>query len=262
MNKKQLLKLPSLLLSGIGIMSAACVIALIILLATGIKDDLWQSKSPSRSGDEAIQKLAKTPDYGSFYLNSIVFTGDRTIAGLSYSGVLEGDVETKQVWRSEGDDLPLDNNLDIATVLCGEEKGLSIADAAALRRPDYIVITVGLNNGVAYCTKESFKNYYGSLIDAITATAPETRVMLQSVFPVSKNYEKNNNGIDVSKIKTANQWISELAYEKGVRYLHTYEALSDTDGYLKTNYDSGDGMTLSQAGYEAMALYIRTHGYQ
>ena len=47
-----------------------------------------------------------------------------------------------------------------------------------------------------------------------------------------------------------------------MRYLHTAEVLKDKSGALDAKYDSGDGVTLNEAGYAAMLQYLRTHGYK
>ncbi len=257
------MKLTPPTLMGVCVMTAACLIALIVLLASGVKDGMWQGAGYASPGEDAPAMLTETPDYGSFYLSSIIFAGDRTLSGLPASGALADGSETKQVWLGEGGDLSLDLGLESANILYPEDgKAMTMAEAAAAKRPDYLLITVGLNNGVAYCSEETFKTYYGKLIDAVMAASPETKIMLQSILPISKGFEKATNGIDRERIVQANRWIGQLAIEKNVRYLHTYEALCDSQGYLTGEYDSGDGVTLSPAGYEAMTEYVRRHGYR
>jgi lysophospholipase L1-like esterase len=167
-----------------------------------------------------------------------------------------------QIWTGESGDLSLDYSIDTATVV-NPRDGSSLTIKTALERmqPDYLIITLGLNNGVSYCTEEKFKEYYGKLIDAVNEASPDTRIILQSVFPVSKVAEKRLSGISNDKIDKANTWIEELAVEKSVRYLYTSSVLKDKKGYLSPQYDSGDGVTLNESGYAIMLEYIRTHGY-
>ena len=129
-------------------------------------------------------------------------------------------------------------------------------------KPSRIIITVGINNGVPYCSEESFKAYYKKLVKTIQSASPDTDVILQSVFPTSKKYQKDNSAITVEKIDLANRWISEIAAECRVGYLHTCSVLKDSDGYLLSKYDSGDGLRLNAEGYRAVLQYIRTHGYK
>ncbi|MBE6684651.1 MAG: hypothetical protein E7592_03250 [Ruminococcaceae bacterium] len=242
------------------ILSVACFVSVITMLLRGIRDDIFakNEKSPS-----TIVKLAQTSDYGQYYVDSMVFVGDSTIAGMINAGVLKDGTDTDQVWTGESGDLPLDYNIDTATVVCSKDgKILPIAGAIEQLEPEYIVITLGINNGVPYCTEESFKSYYQKLITSIKDTSPNARIILQSVLPVSEKYAKNTSGVSADKIDTANEWISELAELNQARYLDTASALKNSKGYLDGRYDSGNGLCLNADGYRTVLNYIRTHGYK
>ena len=207
--------------------------------------------------------LGETFDYGEHYVNGMIFVGDSVIAKMKDSGLLYGGQETLQIWSGEGGDMSLDYNVDKAMIVDPASGSLiTVAEAAASKNPKYIVITLGIRNGVQYCSEESFKEYYKKLISSVKETSPNTQMILQSVFPVSKNFEKNNAGITAEKIKIANVWISEIAKECGAAYLDTHSALCNTRGYLLSEYDSGDGLHLNNEGYKAVLQYIRTHGYK
>ncbi len=263
MNKQTYEKILRPLSAGVLIMAVACLISLITLLWMGVKPGLLTAPENAESTGNKAGSLPLTPDYGSFYIDSMIFAGDKSIAGLIETGILKDGRETMQVWLGEGGDLPLDYSLDSTTIIYPETgKPLSIPAAAAEKKPQYLLITVGLSNGVAYCSEDSFKSYYGKLIDAIAESAPETKVILQSVLPVSKAYEKAHPGVSAQRIEDANRWICSLAEEKGVRYLDSAAVLCDKQGYLLADCDSGNGFSLNKAGYEKLLTYIRTHGYQ
>jgi lysophospholipase L1-like esterase len=63
-----------------------------------------------------------------------------------------------------------------------------------------------------------------------------------------------------SYISTINSWTLSLAEELGIGYLNTTEALCDSDGFLKEEYQSGDGYHLTAEAYRQMLWYMRTHG--
>lgn len=248
------------LITAIVILTVACIVALITMLFRGIKNDAFieNEKAPP-----VIVKLAETSDYGQYYVDSMAFIGDSTIAGMVKTGVLKNGTETDQIWTGENGDLPLDYNIDTATVSCSKDgKLLTIASAIEERKPEYIVITLGINNGVPYCTEENFKAYYQKLITSIKSTSPSAKIILQSILPVSEKYTKNTAGVTSNKINTANEWIAELAELNDVRYLDTASALKNSKGYLEAKYDSGDGLHLNSDGYNALMTYIRTHGYR
>ncbi|MBQ8408333.1 MAG: hypothetical protein IJY39_05655 [Clostridia bacterium] len=265
MNKSTYRKSIRALIIAIGIAAATCLVAFITLLVGGIKPGTFVDNAAKDVNDPSAleSRLTATPDYGNNYINNIIFLGDKTVYALGESGLLKGGTETLQVWSGESGDLSLDYSIDTCTVVFPEDgASISIKSAAERKKPDYIVITLGLNNGVAYCTEEKFKEYYGKLIDVLSEASPNTKIILQSIFPVTRAAEKRLSGITNDKIDDANGWIEELALEKGVRYLHTASVLKAKNGTLDEKYDSGNGITLNESGYSVMLDYIRTHGYK
>lgn len=214
--------------------------------------------------------LSVTEDYGQEYIDKIIFVGDSTTYGMksrSYA-VLAGGTETKQVWvpvakGSDGTETPtlsLDIEITKKTIIyprTGVE--MTIAEAAATEKPEYMVITIGINNGVPFLTEDEFKRCYRKFLDAIIKATPDTKIILQSVYPVAKNNDKTS--ITNEKIDRANGWIADLALEHNLKYLNTNAYLKDTDGYLYSSYQNGDGIHLNKTGFEAVLAYIRTHGY-
>jgi len=174
--------------------------------------------------------------------------------------VLTGGTETKQVWTPESGTLSLDPNI-AKTPVYNPYSGtnMTIAEAAGQVKPEYMVFTVGLNNGVPFLGESEFKLCYRKLIDSVIAASPNTKIMLQSIYPVASNNTKET--ITNEKIDRANGWIKDLAEEYGIKYLNTNPSLKDNNGYLKMSYQNGDGIHLNRSGFEAVLNYIRTHGY-
>lgn len=205
-------------------------------------------------------RLAETEDYGQEYLDKLIFVGDSTTYGLKAYGVLSGGKSTAQVWTPKSGTYSL--NALVATYKIvypptGEE--LTVAEAAALAKPEYMVITLGVNYGVPYCGESEFKKYYRMLLDAVTAASPETKIILQSIYPVAANSEYRD--ITNPRIDVANGWVESLAEEYGLKYLDTNSALKGEDGYLKSGYQNGDGLHMNTSGLNVILNYIRTHGY-
>ena len=193
-------------------------------------------------------RLEETEDYGQDYLDSIIFVGDSTTYGLKAYSMLKGGTNTTQVWTPASGTYSLNalvTTYKIVYPQTGEE--MTVAEAAAYAKPEYMIITLGINYGVPYCGETEFKKYYRMLLDEVTAASPETKLMLQSIYPVATNNDLKD--ITNAKIDLANQWIEQLAEEYGLKYLHTNPALKGDDGYLVMSYQNGDG------------LHIRTHGY-
>lgn len=205
-------------------------------------------------------RLEQTEDYGQEYLDKIIFVGDSTTYGLKHYSMLSGGKNTKQVWVPASGTYSLNALVTTYKIVypeTGEE--MTVAEAAAFAKPEYMVITLGINYGVPYCGETEFKKYYRMLLDDVTTASPETKIILQSIYPVATNNELKD--ITNDKIDLANTWIEQLAEEYELKYLNTNSALKGTDGYLPLNHQNGDGLHLMPSGFDIVLNYIRTHGY-
>ena len=216
--------------------------------------------------DEDSVTLSETADMGQNYQDSIIFVGDSTTAHLRSRGVLTGGTSTQQVWVPADNTLLLDFNITKKKIVhpaTGIE--MTIAEAAAEEKPAYMILTIGLNGITSFVNnKNLYQNCYGNLIDAIKEASPETKIILQSVYPVATN--QKTFSVDAATlngyIDTLNGYVKELAAAKEVRYLDTNSALKGPDGNLPESYQNGDGIHLTADGYRVILNYIRTHGYQ
>ena len=210
--------------------------------------------------------LTETADMGQAYQDSIIFVGDSTTAHLRSRGVLTGGTETRQVWVPSDNTLLLDFNITQKKIVypaTGIE--MTIAEATEKDKPAYMILTIGLNGITSFVNnKNLYQNCYGSLIDTIKKASPDTKIILQSVYPVAANQRTFtadavtlNGYIDI-----LNGYVKELAADKEVRYLDTNSALKGPDGLLPESYQNGDGIHLTAEGYRVILDYIRTHGYQ
>ena len=214
--------------------------------------------------------LDVTEDFGNEYIDKIIFLGESTTYGLQRYGVLSGGTDTKQVWTGattkngkvvSSGTLSLSPNIDRTKIFYPENNlAISISEAVKKSSPEYLIITLGLNNGASYYSEDEFKNCYRILLNSIFSVGTETRVILQSLFPVSRNC--SIKAYSPERIKICNNWIYDIAEEYGIKYLNTYETLADTQGYLLPMYDNGgDGIHLNEVGLVAVIDYIRCHGY-
>lgn len=228
-------------------------------------DDPGQSGEPEPTAEPTPEtpttRLAETADAGSEYLDKLTFLGDSTTYGLKFYEMLSGGSETKQVWTPASGTLALFNQ-SIATIVypeTGEE--IPITDAVARAKPEYMVITLGVN-GVAMMDEEYFTSEYTALVKRIQENSPDTKIILNSIYPVSSKYEHLDQ-INNDKIQAANVWVEKVAGDTGVRFLNTYEAIVGSDGWLPLEYENGgDGMHLNPAGFNVILEYIKTHEYK
>ena len=201
--------------------------------------------------------LTATADAGIAYQDRIIFVGDSLTAHLVNRGVLSGGTETKQVWCPENNMMNLNSEVAAARIVYPETgEKMTVAEAAAKAKPEIMIITLGTDWGVSYLSESEFKSYYSGLIKAIQAASPNTKIILQSIFPVTDFCPNLTNG----KIDTANKWVKAIASENGCRYLDTQTVLKDDKNNLKAEYcNSTDGIHLKTEAYTVILQYIRTH---
>lgn len=229
---------------------------------TTAPEDSEASPSPSQpvdetpaaavSSDETI--LAATEDMGQEYVDKFVFLGDSTTYGLAHYDI----VNDSQVWTPASGTLTL-NLWSTATIVYPETGAeISIVEAAAAKKPEYLLITLGVN-GVSFLDEESFTSEYKNLVNAIKEASPGTKIICNSIYPVSAKYPESN-GITNPKIDAANTWVLNAAKACGVHYLDSCSAIKDSSGALPDNLQNGDNIHLNPDGYNTMISYLRTHG--
>ena len=207
-------------------------------------------------------RLALTPDAGHGYLDKMVFLGDSTTYGIGYY-YRQGFTDLcppSQVWTPKSGTLTLSywSTATIVYPATGEEIG--IEEAARRAKPEYMVITLGVN-GISFMDENWFIMDYTALVQAIQAASPNTKIILNSIYPVAPSY-KYQGSINNVKIRAANGWIERIAAATGCRYVHCYDAVVGTDGNLPETAHNGDGLHLTGQSFGKVMNYLRTHKYQ
>ncbi|MBO5649273.1 MAG: hypothetical protein J6S76_05115 [Clostridia bacterium] len=216
-------------------------------------------KIPTEYDEELLAEVALplgTAPAG--YVDSLVFYGDSTTHGMKAYKVF-GSRDTTQVWTPTSGTLALFRAATDLVWNPNTKTEMTIADLCANVKPEYLIVTLGVN-GVSMMDESWFKADYQGLINIIRANSPDTKLILQSIYPVARSYQKQKS-INNTKIQQANKWIVELAKDNGLPYLNTYSALVGSDGYLPESYQNGDGMHFNEIGFAAVIDYVKTHPY-
>ena len=120
----------------------------------------------------------------------------------------------------------------------------------------------GLSDFIA--NKSAYVNNYGKLIQAIQSASPDTKVILQTVYPVCQagNFAEDVETLN-QYIMKLNEWLPEIAaaYEN-VRVADTASVLRSDANALISAYDNGDGQHLTADAYLEILSYLRTHAWQ
>ena len=207
--------------------------------------------------------LQKTPDMGEEYIDRIVFLGDSTTNGMKRYQVLPGGRDTTQVWTPDGGTMTINESAKMKIVYPETGEEIYIHEAAARKKPDILVITLGHNFYSKVTDKEKielyFKAEYKKLIGSIKEASPDTKIILQSIFPIVTSVYKHSKTISNEVINERNSWILDVAEEMNLYYLDTASYFKDENGDMIEKYTNGDGCHFNADGYRRELEYIRTH---
>ena len=211
--------------------------------------------SPTSSSMETA--LAETTDMGQEYVDKFIFLGDSTTNGLAYYDV----VNDNQVWTPASGTLTLSLWSTATIVYRDDDSEISIVDAVTKKQPEYILITLGVN-GVSFMDEEYFIKEYTKLVQAIKEASPNTKIILNSIYPVTAAYSEKDNGITNEKIDNANTWVERVANSLSVKYLDSESVIKDTNGAMPDKISNDGEIHFNEDGYKLVINYLRTHGYQ
>lgn len=279
-------RLMQLCMSAALVLIAVCLVALAILgilrltapdEPAGPADvdtpvDPYPSYDPTAPGDASevgvaahSRVLTETADAGQGYIDRMIFIGESTTAHLRSRGVLSGGKNTLQVWSNTSNTMTLDLNMLQKTInypVSGVE--MTIPTAAAIAKPEYIVLSFGMNGIYGFARNaELYRVAYGRLIAAIHEASPTTVVLLQTVYPVAANQTTFSDDATVINgyVRELNEMLPTIAEENNAYVVDTASCLSDARGLLRENFQSGDGLHLTEAAYREILNYLRTHAY-
>jgi lysophospholipase L1-like esterase len=198
--------------------------------------------------DDVILPLGE--DAGQEYLDKLYFVGDSTTYHF-----FKGGIDRSHILVPES--LTLKLSSDILTLTVGDT-GLTIPEAIKEAGAEIVIITIGVNGADSF-TEAKYKSYYKKLLTAIMEQSPDTDIILQSVFPVTKEYSDRDIGITNAGIDQLNEWVKEIAFDLGLSYLDTQSILKNDVGAQIESYNEEDGVHMNATAYAKILEYIRTH---
>lgn len=241
--------------------SAALIIGITVFF-TGPFHELYAKNEPMNVDVIGGDEIAYDTNSSGENLDKLYFFGDSTTYGLlKYNVNNDGThgenyhtLRASQIWVPEGGTFYLGNILS-AEIALQDGRKLTLGDAAAAVKPEYLVITVGIN-GLTGWNEETFTKYYEKMLSLVQQGSPETIMILQSVYPSAENTEGKLAAFTNDKIDRLNSWIEKIAQKHGLSYIDSSQALKDSRGYLKVEYQNGDGLHLNTLGFNAILEYI------
>ena len=110
-----------------------------------------------------------------------------------------------------------------------------------------------------FLKEDDFKRIYAEMLIGISRSSPKTKIIAQSILPLSDKSVKYYKKLTKEAVVKANGWIEEVCGDLGVDYLPTHDLLTDDNGYLKTEYQNDEYLHLTSAAYEIILKNLENH---
>lgn len=209
-----------------------------------IKAKVEEVQSVSVAVQEVIipEELDTTID-----LNKITYIGDSRFVALGWYGIEQANIfakeglNHKQALTQEFVELPDGNKV-------------TLVGALALNENELILVNFGVN-GAGWFSNLDFINNYNKLIDIIEDNTTDVTIMLQSILPITSEYENSSSGFPNTRIDELNGFIEEICTQRGHIYLDSSELLKNDNNTLDTKYTS-DGLHFNKLGYEVLMEHM------
>lgn len=224
--------------------------------------------SCSHPGEERYASLtdeSKICDEKSYIdIDDIIFLGESTTYHLKSRGVLSGGTETKQVWAPRSGTLMLDSATSECRIIYPEtNEELPLIAALQKKRPKYIMLTFGLNGATNFIKRGSdyFKYCYQKLSDEIKRASRDTKIIINSCFPIAADMNMQKYKIDAKTLNAyidqINIWAKDFAQENGFIYVNTSDTLKNSNGFLDSELQMSDGYHLNTKAYQKILEILR-----
>lgn len=181
------------------------------------------------------------------YIKDTVFIGDSRTNGLARynyipaQNVMAKDGENHQAARTD-------------RLVHTDSGDVTIVQAVGEKKPVRMMVSFGIN-GVAFMSEDTFMKEYSVFLDELHAASPDSVLAVQSILPVSKEYETSDHRFANSVIDRYNELLKAMAESKGLRFLDSSSVLKDKNNCLKSEYNSGDGLHFNKAAYDALMQF-------
>lgn len=208
---------------------------------------------------ESSAFLQLTEDYGKEYIDKISFICDSPTYWLWPNNLLTDGEDSNQIWTGPEGTMTLayQSTYNILDPYDNVEK--PIREVIALHQPEYLFIALGVN-GISFMDEVYFKEEYSDLVLDAKELSPDTVIIFQSIFPITRDFIYWGDITNVM-ISEANSWILEMAEDMDCKYLDAFSIYFDEEGYVNKELYRVDGLHPNFDGLKLLLQYIRTHGY-
>lgn len=205
----------------------------------------------------------KTKAFSEDPVDRMTFFGDSTTAHLA----LRGGIPKERVWSGAGSTVLFETvNRTKCVHLQKENSDFTLPEAVSLKKPEILVITLGVSGGAGTLPREAFTEIYRELLLSVKKASPQTKIIVQSLLPLSDRSTKHYKRLTKEAVLQTNRWLKELCEELQIPYADSHSKLIDPNtGYLKPEYQNDEYMHLTSEAYaiilENLRLYAKNLGY-
>ena len=193
-------------------------------------------------------------------IDRMTFFGDSTTAHLA----LRGGIPKERVWSGAASTVLFETvNRTKCVHLQKENKNVTLPEAVALKNPQILVITVGVSGGAGTLPDEVFTEIYRELLLSVRKANPKTKILVQSLLPLSDRSVKHYKRLTKEAVLQANLRLRTLCEEMQIPYADSHSLLIDPDtGYLKPEYQNDEYMHLTSAAYAVILENLRSRAIE
>lgn len=180
--------------------------------------------------------------------STVAFIGDsRTQGFIMYNGL-------KNVQDYSYIGLMVDTAVNKKFVKTDNGNKITLLEDMKNKNIEKVYIMLGVNE-LGWSYPQLFKVKYGELVDEIRKVKPNCQIYLQSIIPVTKSKSNSDNIYNNTNIAKFNEYIKQVAKEKGVQYLDVKSVLVDSEGNLPENA-STDGIHIGKKYCQKWLKYL------
>lgn len=200
------------------------------------------SEDTTTSSNSNELQLLKYSDFSTDFINKIVIVGDSIASGfatydrLPQSQVLAtGSVGARNI-----------HSFDFTV----DDKSMDILDAISIKQPQYIFMSMGMND-VNLSSSDEYIENYNKNIDDIRSICPKSTIIVLGITPVISYSDFTSN----DTLDTYNEALKLMAKNRRdggekTYYINVGTYLKDDQNSLKSEFSSGDGIHLDKSAYD------------
>lgn len=202
------------------------------------------------SGPQKINPVPESEPKPQEYLAKCAFVGETNIYNLGEDNLLQ----PFSVYASEK--LTLENYTKEYVLL----NGTTIRILSALNQANCPIYLMFGTESLSTQSPEQTITHFNTLLDSLIATAPESKVIVMSIPPVTAEAEKAaDQPLQNSVIDDYNSRLLEKCNDKNIYFVDVNTALKNNEGKLDGHLATEDGKHLSLEGGMVLLNYVLSH---